>query len=217
MWDPLDGTPWATGAAVVIHPTPHPSHFSFPLPPSLPPRSQLSDLAAAEGLALVLPPPRWCVDNGVMVAWAGHERLAYGFEPEHVPPLPAGATDANGDAQAAAGPGLGEQRGGKEVGSGGGGEWPGGSETEWVDVKPRWPLTARKHPRCGPVLERVQKVRQHVSLDDMTKEAAEAMEAAGLAGAGAGMAGGESRQGRGGADGAAAGAAAQNATPMVAA
>jgi len=29
---------------------------------------------------LVLPPPKWCTDNGVMVAWAGVERLALGRE-----------------------------------------------------------------------------------------------------------------------------------------
>ena len=39
-------------------------------------RAELSKLAAAEGLSLVLPPPRWCTDNGVMIAWAGVERCA---------------------------------------------------------------------------------------------------------------------------------------------
>lgn len=37
-------------------------------------RGALLQLAAREGLELVLPPPKWCTDNGVMVAWAGHER-----------------------------------------------------------------------------------------------------------------------------------------------
>lgn len=37
-------------------------------------RAQLNDLAASEGLSLVMPPPRWCTDNGVMIAWAGIER-----------------------------------------------------------------------------------------------------------------------------------------------
>ena len=32
------------------------------------------------------PPPRWCTDNGVMVAWAGAERLALGLAEE--PPAP---------------------------------------------------------------------------------------------------------------------------------
>jgi tRNA A37 threonylcarbamoyltransferase TsaD len=31
-------------------------------------------VATAAGLQLVVPPPRWCTDNGVMVAWAGLER-----------------------------------------------------------------------------------------------------------------------------------------------
>ena len=34
------------------------------------------------GTPLVLPPPRWCTDNGVMVAWAGMERLALGLAEE---------------------------------------------------------------------------------------------------------------------------------------
>lgn len=37
-------------------------------------RGEVSKLAASEGLSLVFPPPRWCTDNGVMIAWAGVER-----------------------------------------------------------------------------------------------------------------------------------------------
>jgi tRNA A37 threonylcarbamoyltransferase TsaD len=37
-------------------------------------RSALAGVAARSGLALVLPPPKWCTDNGAMVAWAGLER-----------------------------------------------------------------------------------------------------------------------------------------------
>jgi hypothetical protein len=37
-------------------------------------RSQLSRVAEEGGVCLVLPPPKWCTDNGVMVAWAGMER-----------------------------------------------------------------------------------------------------------------------------------------------
>jgi tRNA A37 threonylcarbamoyltransferase TsaD len=33
-----------------------------------------SQVAEAAGLQLVFPPPQWCTDNGVMVAWAGMER-----------------------------------------------------------------------------------------------------------------------------------------------
>ena len=43
-------------------------------------RSELSKLVAAQGLSLVLPPPRWCTDNGVMIAWAGVERCGGGGE-----------------------------------------------------------------------------------------------------------------------------------------
>ena len=59
-------------------------------------------VAEGAGLELVAPPPELCTDNGVMVAWAGAERLALGLWER----LPAG-----------------------------------GAQDEWVDVRPRWPLT----------------------------------------------------------------------------
>jgi tRNA A37 threonylcarbamoyltransferase TsaD len=31
-------------------------------------------VAEASGMQLVVPPARWCTDNGVMVGWAGVER-----------------------------------------------------------------------------------------------------------------------------------------------
>ncbi len=37
-------------------------------------RQQIGKVAADAGLQLVVPPARWCTDNGVMVAWAGLER-----------------------------------------------------------------------------------------------------------------------------------------------
>jgi N6-L-threonylcarbamoyladenine synthase len=63
-------------------------------------RAALAEAAAAEGFALVVPPPRLCTDNAVMVAWAAIERR--------------GAGDAGADLAAAsrprwdleAGPGL---------------------------------------------------------------------------------------------------------------
>ena len=42
-------------------------------------RSALREVAEAAGLPLVCPPRSLCTDNGVMVAWAGHERLAAGL------------------------------------------------------------------------------------------------------------------------------------------
>jgi N6-L-threonylcarbamoyladenine synthase len=42
-------------------------------------RARLAALAERLGLRLIVPPPRLCTDNGVMVAWAGVERLALGL------------------------------------------------------------------------------------------------------------------------------------------
>jgi tRNA N6-adenosine threonylcarbamoyltransferase len=41
-------------------------------------RVGLSSVAAETGARLIVPPPALCTDNGVMVAWAGAERLALG-------------------------------------------------------------------------------------------------------------------------------------------
>jgi N6-L-threonylcarbamoyladenine synthase len=42
-------------------------------------RAALSDAADRDGFRTVVPPPRLCSDNGVMIAWAGAERLARGL------------------------------------------------------------------------------------------------------------------------------------------
>src|SRR5690606_25257701 len=42
-------------------------------------RARLAALAEELGLRLIVPPPALCTDNGVMVAWAGQERLALGL------------------------------------------------------------------------------------------------------------------------------------------
>ncbi|MEZ5934438.1 MAG: tRNA (adenosine(37)-N6)-threonylcarbamoyltransferase complex transferase subunit TsaD [Alphaproteobacteria bacterium] len=42
-------------------------------------KGQLVSLARDAGLRLVVPPPRLCTDNGVMIAWAGLERLQLGL------------------------------------------------------------------------------------------------------------------------------------------
>ncbi len=42
-------------------------------------RARLADLAAANGMALTVPPLKYCGDNAVMVAWAGIERLRLGL------------------------------------------------------------------------------------------------------------------------------------------
>ena len=43
-------------------------------------RARLTEIAAAQGLRFVAPPPALCTDNGVMVAWAGLERLRLGLK-----------------------------------------------------------------------------------------------------------------------------------------
>ena len=42
-------------------------------------RAGLTDLAARYHLPFIAPPPALCTDNGVMVAWAGLERLRLGM------------------------------------------------------------------------------------------------------------------------------------------
>ena len=42
-------------------------------------RTALAEETAGHGFRLVAPPARLCADNGVMIAWAGAERLALGL------------------------------------------------------------------------------------------------------------------------------------------
>ena len=74
-------------------------------------RESLSAVASDAGLPLVTPPAKWCTDNGVMVAWAGVERLALGLAEE--PPAPW---------------------------LGGDGDGKDGGERREVPLLPRWPL-----------------------------------------------------------------------------
>ena len=43
-------------------------------------RDALDGLATQSGLELVVPPAKLCTDNGVMIAWAGIERLQRGLQ-----------------------------------------------------------------------------------------------------------------------------------------
>ena len=42
-------------------------------------RATLRAAAGHQGFRVIVPPPRLCSDNGVMIAWAGAERLARGL------------------------------------------------------------------------------------------------------------------------------------------
>lgn len=44
-------------------------------------KGKLKELTASRGWRLVYPPPKYCTDNGAMIAWAGIERLRAGLEP----------------------------------------------------------------------------------------------------------------------------------------
>merc|ERR1719240_248293 len=55
-------------------------------------RAGLKKVAENAGLEMRCPPPRLCVDNGVMVAWAGIERLRLGLY--EVPPSESGVEHA---------------------------------------------------------------------------------------------------------------------------
>ena len=46
---------------------------------NVPIREMLQKLAAQRGMRFVAPPLWLCTDNGVMIAWAGAERLAMGL------------------------------------------------------------------------------------------------------------------------------------------
>ncbi|KAL4458728.1 hypothetical protein ABPG75_013593 [Micractinium tetrahymenae] len=99
-------------------------------------RSRLSAVAADAGLRLVCPPPRLCTDNGVMVAWAGVERLQLGL----VEPPPASSQ-------------------------------PG--EDDWVDLRPRWPLTDKKDSRSYSAPRSAKKKRVFTSLTQLMQQQAE--------------------------------------------
>ena len=95
-------------------------------------RARLTSVAAEGGLRLVCPPPRLCTDNGVMVGWAGAERLMIGMGIEP-PPLTVVPT-----------------------------------EGEWVDLRPRWPLTDRRDERGFVAPRSAKKSNIFASLEQLT-------------------------------------------------
>lgn len=67
-------------------------------------RASLSQTIAQEGGRMVVPPPRLCTDNGVMVAWAGVERLALGLvDPLDLAPRPRWPLDPDAEPKPGAG------------------------------------------------------------------------------------------------------------------
>jgi N6-L-threonylcarbamoyladenine synthase len=106
-------------------------------------RAAMQGVADGLGLPLVVPAPRLCTDNGVMVAWAGVERARAGLALP-LPPLIAGN------------------------GGGGGGDRP----AEWVEVWPRWPLAGAPAPGVAPPnAQSARKSRVHPNLTQLTEEA----------------------------------------------
>ena len=94
-------------------------------------RSALQDVCHASGAELVCPPPQLCTDNGVMVAWAGVERLALGLiDARDVAPV-----DASGVA------------------------WNDVAAAFVPDIKPRWPLGDR-HPDTLGALRNTRSLRK---------------------------------------------------------
>lgn len=94
-------------------------------------RDRLQLIAEGAGVDLVCPPPRLCTDNGVMVAWTGHERLSLGI----VEPPPTSFAPEEG---------------------------------EWVDLRPRWPLTDRKDERSFEAPRSAKKKNVFASLTELT-------------------------------------------------
>lgn len=45
-------------------------------------KKMLQQLCAAYSWDLIVPPPKYCTDNGAMIAWAGVERMAAGLAPD---------------------------------------------------------------------------------------------------------------------------------------
>jgi len=101
-------------------------------------RSRLGAVAEGVGVELVCPPGKLCTDNGVMVAWAGVERvMAPGGEALLVMMMGQKKEDGEGE-----------------------------EEEEWVDLRPRWPLTEKRDARCDALsLRSAKKVRIFPALD----------------------------------------------------
>jgi hypothetical protein len=160
----------------------------------------LVQVAQDAGLQLVVPPPRWCTDNGVMVAWAGIERCAHVCCPHHRHhyhhhPKAAAAADAlpirltsmslavnvlAGRAHHCSfdsimhGPALYDVSIARRLGLGLVDAplppLPEDGSAEWIELRPRWPLTSEKHPRSmPPTLSMKKPDKQARSLTDLTR------------------------------------------------
>jgi len=101
-------------------------------------RAALEGVCSERGIKLVAPPPRLCTDNGVMVAWAGIEKLLLGVsDPIEVE----GEEEDAGGAAAQRAPELtGGQQSGQAGGQAGGEAGGPRRRKKSKDVRPRWPL-----------------------------------------------------------------------------
>lgn len=52
-------------------------------------KAALHSVCERKGWRLIAPPPKYCTDNGAMIAWAGAERLAAGMVPDKAAALAA--------------------------------------------------------------------------------------------------------------------------------
>lgn len=88
-------------------------------------REQLETVCREHDALLVCPPPSLCTDNGVMVAWAGIERMRENLTLDFT------------------------------------------YSDDWLDLRPRWPLTERRDDRSFLAPRSAKKSKVHKSLESL--------------------------------------------------